>query len=252
MQHHHFGLGLAGCAGALLMFFADLVLYYPHERRDRSSRHYFERIDPGGSALVSSSMASLSESRLMLGGALGPVAAVLYALGFAQLYFALRAPLASLGWIAEALPLLSCVGLSCMMIVGGTYHALFVYTGLLAKAAARERRGGSGGDGGAALQLLRRLVEQHQAYVRSMYKWAALPGLVGSLCVGWCCLRHDTMYPRWMGALAPALSAPIKRELRRRALAGRSAGGLALCGGLTNLWNLLFFLVATWSAAAAS
>ena len=80
----------------------------------------------------------------------------------------------------------------------------------------------------------------HQTYLKFVYKWAAAAGLVGSFGFAYCCVVNETAYPPYMALLAPGMSAPIKKLLRRYSL-----GGLVLCGGLTNLWNLLFFCAVT-------
>ena len=77
-------LGACGFAGAALMLAADLVLYLPAERALRSADVYFARIDAAGDELDRSPMGAVSDSRLMLGGVLGPLAALLYAVGFLQ------------------------------------------------------------------------------------------------------------------------------------------------------------------------
>ena len=81
---------LAGCAGCSLMFAADLVLYLPSERVLCTASIYFSRIDPNGNNLQASPMRDISDERLMLGGVLGPIAATLYALGFAGMYQGMR------------------------------------------------------------------------------------------------------------------------------------------------------------------
>jgi hypothetical protein len=216
-------LALAGAAGAALMFIADLVLYLPSRRDQLTAAHYFKCIDPNGDALHSSSMAEIDDARLMLGGALGPIASVLYTAGYFNLYGRLRPEQGAL------LPAAACVGLSTMMVVGGCYHALFVFTGFIAKAFSEGNR--------AANATLGRLLGRHRAYIWQVYRWAAAPALLGSSALALCILTRETACPRWSALLVPALSAPLKLLLRRR-----SAGGLVLCGGLTNLWNLAMFL----------
>ena len=139
----------------------------------------------------------------------------------------------------EATTLLAAVGLSTMMVVGSAYHIGFVYTGFLAKAMIPSETRGN-------VDLMT-LLARHQRYLLYIYKWAALPGLVGSAAFIVCCLARATIYPRAVIALAPCFSAPIKIALKRR-----ETGGLILCGGLTNLWNLLFFLALTASAWRAT
>ena len=100
------------------------------------------------------------------------------------------------------------------------------------------------------------LLEQHQQFLLYVYRWAALPGLLGTGAFVWTCLNRETMYPRAAALVAPGLSAPLKLGLKKVApymeaaerASGRppmceTTGLLILCGGLTNLWNLLFFVV---------
>ena len=64
-------LGTTGAAGAMLMFIADLILYYPtKDASRRTAASYFKCIDPGAEVehLLYSSMSDVSEWRLMFGG----------------------------------------------------------------------------------------------------------------------------------------------------------------------------------------
>merc|ERR1711907_865153 len=170
-------LGLAGCIGALLMFAADLVLYMPSKPQDRTNAMYFQRIDPGGDQLHVSCMSSVSGERLMLGGALGPLAASLY---------------------------------------------------------------------GVDDRVLLDLLLKHQNYLKYVYKWAAIPCAVGSAAFIWCCFARMTIYPWPCAFFAPAMSAPLKKCMKQGGF-----GGLVLAGGLTNLWNLIFFVIVTACALSA-
>eukprot|EP00928_Gymnodinium_smaydae_P054231 TRINITY_DN38042_c0_g1_i1.p1 TRINITY_DN38042_c0_g1~~TRINITY_DN38042_c0_g1_i1.p1 ORF type:complete len:239 (+),score=28.00 TRINITY_DN38042_c0_g1_i1:79-795(+) len=229
-------LGVSGCAGALLMFAADLLLYYPVDRKHLSAAVYFDRIDPGGDKLHDSPMQSIDDRRMMLGGVLGPVAAVLYGIGFLQFYHGLQ-PAAGV-----MLPAVCAISLTMTMAVGAVYHALFVYTGFLAKECKAAQVGGRDSEHAA----LCRLVSKHQGYLVYVYKWAALPAIVGSAAFVWCCLSRDTLYPKLMSCFVPAMSAPLKKCMKRW-----RRGGLVLAGGWTNLWNLFFFLMALASALNA-
>ena len=232
-------LGLAGASGSLLMFAADLILYFPSHNEHRTALHYFTFIDPGSMTkdLAVSSMQYISQFRLMLGGTLGPVAAALYAVGFMQLLYGMEAA-------GSVLPAVSSFCLALTMILGGVYHACFSYTGFLSKAIAACQKGS--GTQGETRSLLS-VVEVHQAYLKFVYKFAAASGILGSLAFVSCVLTRETLYPAWTALFAPALSAPIKKLLKRR-----SIGGLVLCGGLTNLWNLLFFITITVSATRST
>ena len=129
-----------------------------------------------------------------------------------------------------------------MMIIGGVYHALFVYTGLIACCLQRIKHDVPrfASSCGHPVALLR----QHQRYLAYTYRWSAASGLVGTCAFIWTCLTRPTRCPPWLVCLAPAFSAPLKLLLKRRL-----TGGLVLCGGLTNLWNLLFFLALTFTVA---
>ena len=94
----------------------------------------------------------------------------------------------------------------------------------------------------------RELVDVHRTYLLFVYKWAAISSLVGSIAfvVTVASPGEPIAYPRWLALFVPAMSAPIKLLLKRYGV-----GGLVLCGGLTNLWNLLFFACANASIIAA-
>ena len=188
-------------------------------------------------------MQDVSDFRLMLGGVLGPMASALYSIGFLQLFFGLGGgPETSIR--ATYLPATASFGCAGAMIVGGAYHALFAYTGFLAKAVAASKKLGSLGKGdGGEPRVLHAIVGVHQAYLKFTYKFAATMGGVGSLAFLYCVFTRQTIYPTWTVLLAPAMSAPIKKVLKRF-----SVGGLVLCGGLTNIWNMIFFTAATASA----
>jgi hypothetical protein len=225
-------LALAGVAGAILMFVADLVLYYSKVPSERTARVYFASIDPNGDRLAESPMADIPPERMMLGGVLGPIAAALYTLGFTQLYFGLVPD------VGAFLPAIAAVGLSLMMIIGGVYHALFPFTGFLAKAC-RDASAKSP----LALPALTALVETHRRYLLYVYRWAAPPAIIGSLAFAWCVATRVTAYHTSSIILAPAFSAPLKLLLKRF-----NIGSVVLVGGLTNLWNLAFFCTLVWSA----
>ena len=224
-------LALLGVFGALLMFVADLVLYLPIDCRLWSTSIYFARIDPGGDALLASPMGVLGEERVMIGGVMGPAAALLYACGFLCLPVAYwQAP-----GMSQAFAVVAAAGLSGMMIFGGTYHALFTVTGLLAKARLQHASKGP----------LPALMAGHQRYMKQLYRCAAVCGLVGSLSFIVAAHLPDSPFPPWICALVPAASAPIKKLLKHFEIG--APAGLILAGGLTNLWNMLFFGAIYWS-----
>ena len=223
-------LACVGACGSLLMFFADLVLYLPLDRSQWSTAVYFARIDPGGGQLLQSPMRELSEQRMMLGGALGPVAALLYAVGFLCVPAAVWSTDSTLCWCASVV---AALGLTGMMITGACYHALFTVTGLISSkqfaAKSVEHR-----------DILVPLISSHQRYLRYTYRFGAGFGAVGCGALVACCASSAGRLPLWLATLAPACSAPLKKMLKARGMGPPL--GLVLAGGLTNLWNLVFFL----------
>ena len=238
-----------GFAGALLMLIADLILYLPELTRS-SADTYFTKIDPAGTSLHASPMAAISERRLQLGAALGPVAAVLYALGFFGLYLALSDGAASREQCASArpltlLPATAAIGFTGTMIIGAAYHVLFAHTGFIATELQtlspkihedRDLR-----------TSLMRLLDKHQALLRFVYKFAATSGAVGALAflasVGAPSSRYAGS-PRAavLAAVSPPMSAFVKKLVKR--LRPGAPLGLAIAGGCTNWWNMLFFATA--------
>lgn len=225
-----------GAMGAILLFAADLILYYPSKNhpQDRTAQSYFDKIDPGGSFLARSSMKEISHARVMLGGVLGPVSAVLYGVGFVGLFCGLYPDVDGDGWM---LPLISALGFTFLMAIAAVYHALFAYTCFLSKQIAKAKKDDSRG--------LAELVDIHRTYLKYIYKWCAVPGALGSLAFIYCCLFTDTLFAPWTVLFAPAFSAFLKKYLKKN-----NIGGLVLCGGLTNLWNLCFFTVLMVSISA--
>lgn len=238
------------------MFVADLILYLPASRLDQTARSYFLSVDPNGKCLDVSSMRLISSMRLQLGGVLGPVAAVFYTAGFLQLFLGLQGQQGQHAGDNNSLllPFLAAFGLTTMMVVGGgLYHGLFAWTGFLsAEFAALDDRKSPRKDSDGTRACLQRLMNCHRDYLQFVYKWSAVSALVGSLAFAVCVLRGGTIYPAWMVGLVPVMSGFLKKALNILAKTGRFDCGLVVAGGLTNLWNLSFFVAATAAAAAAS
>jgi hypothetical protein len=230
-----------GALGALILFVADLVLYYPSRPEHRSAKSYFGKIDPGGNNLAESSMQEISSRRVMLGGVMGPVAAVFYNIGFIGVFLGLQDVTNEEEGVSKlVLPLTAAIGFSFQMTIASVYHALFAYTCFISKEIAKEKKESSSGK-----EALLRLISIHRDYLKYIYKWCAVPGMLGSVAFVWCCISTKTMYAPSTVCFTPALSAFVKKFLKQK-----SIGGLVLCGGLTNLWNLCFFLVLSISISA--
>lgn len=225
-------LGGFGISGAVLMFISDLILYLPQDPATWTSRMYYSRIDPtAGAGLLRSPMRDIPDWRLMLGGVLGPISALLYSIGFLQVIPGLHDSVSS-----YVLPAAAAAGFSGGIIVGAVYHALFTWTGFLSKTAI----GTSGGEAALVQDLLNR----HQAYLSIVYRVAGVFWLIGAAVFTWCIVSRTTSYPRYLLIVLPPWSAILKRGIKKLDL---GSPGLLLVGGCTNLWNIVFFTVATMS-----
>jgi len=233
-----------GALGAIIMFVADLVLYFPTKNNaqvHRTAASYFATVDPYGDNLANSSMQYISTSRVMFGGALGPVSALFYNIGFFGL--------ALLSWKEQdssssdinqfldwCMPTVAAFGLSLLMTLGSVYHALFAYTCFLSKEITKMKKKE---EDPAEQQSLLHILQLHQKYLRYVYIWAAIPGMIGSIAHVYCCLTaKNNSPPVYSAFLVPVVAATIKKMLKRN-----NFGGIILCGGLTNLWNLGFFSI---------
>ena len=106
-----------GLFGSILMFAGDMLLYFTPGVYDMDGtlKPYLHI------------MRDIPAARVRVGGALGPVAAFLYVLGFLALPLMARGDLAWLVWLAAAL-------LAFALICGGAYHAQYAYLSIIAKA----------------------------------------------------------------------------------------------------------------------
>jgi hypothetical protein len=206
--------GIAGISGALLMFAGDMLLYGSFHSGAEFPEH--SRILMGEIPLL----------RLMIGGAIGPVAALLYALGFWHVYLAVRDG-------GKVLAALIFSAFASMMTVGGTYHAGFVTTGLIvrAKNAAHEFDPG----------VMSTLLDQSDRYLLLLFRMSFVLGALATIMFLYTVLRKKTSYPKWMILFTPTLLIMTARL----AVHIPAPVGSILYGGYINLSFLLFFCVST-------
>lgn len=206
--------GCAGIAGVLLMFAGDMLLYgglYSGPEFLETSRRI---------------MGEIPRARLMAGGMIGPIAAVFCALGFWHLYLAMK----SGGRIAAAITL---GAFASMYVVGGTYHAGFVHTGLIVRAQSAA--------GGINPEVIETLLRDSNAYLRLLFAITIVLGIVATIPFLYTVLRGKTLYPKWVVLVTPTLL------ILAHPLAARipAPAGSIVYGGLINLSFLLFFSVST-------
>lgn len=204
--------GLLGVGGALLMFVGDMCLY----------GHF----GSGGDAVSNLLIADESDARIVVGGFIGPIAAVLYCLGFFSVY----------GMISSKSRVLAAIvagGAAGMMVIGGAYHAMWGIRAFLIKA---------GLPSGEYLGLY----NQIKGYTLLFYNTALVVGEIASLFLLYAVLSRRSLYPRWTAIVNPGflfLFYPFSGSIP-------APLGAIVRGGYVNLVFLVFFSVSVISTLA--
>lgn len=210
--------GAAGILAALIGFVAEMLLYGGFY----SGAEYYE--------ISRKIMSEIPVTRLMIGGALGPIEAIFYIVGFRHIYLALKPGSVRLAQMVFA-------AFSAMMIVGGgAFHSAFVYTGLITRAQNAVQM--------VDVAVLNTLLAQSFSYIRFLYQITFAFGLLGTVGFVWAVLFHKTLYPRWMILFTPTLLILVVQPLARHIPA--PLGGIVL-GGSVSLCFLLFFCLSTYA-----
>lgn len=160
-----------GLLGSILMFAGDMLLYFTPGAYDMDGtlRPYM-RI-----------MRGVPAGRVRLGGALGPVSAFFYVLGFAGLALTARSEMVWLVWLAAAL-------LAFALICGGAYHAQYVYLSVIAKAGREE------------------LYDEVADNIMFVMRFATVPMYLGFVVLGVAIVLGQTVFPTWFVVLTPLVT----------------------------------------------
>lgn len=160
-----------GLLGSILMFAGDMLLYFTPGAYDMDGtlRPYM-RI-----------MRDVPAGRVRLGGALGPVSAFFYVLGFAGLALTARGGLSWLVWLAAAL-------LAFALICGGAYHAQYVYLSVIAKAGREE------------------LYDEVADNIMFVMRFATVPMYLGFVVLAAAVVLGQTVFPAWLVVLTPLVT----------------------------------------------
>ncbi len=205
-------LCLLGIGGALLMFIGDMCLY----------GHF-----GSGSDFASSLPLVISnepDAQIIIGGFIGPIAAVLYCLGFVSVYRMISPKSRILAFIVAG-------GAAVMIVFGGTYHAMWGIRALLIKA---------GLTSGDYLGLYNQIKEYTLLFYNSMLVVAG----IASLFLLFAVLSKRSLYPRWTAIVNPGflfLFSSFARSIP-------APLGAIVYGGYANLVFLVFFSVSIISA----
>jgi hypothetical protein len=201
---------LSGLAGSVLFLTGDM-LFYGSWSSGADFHAYRE-------------MAERPAAELVIGGALGPVAALFSALGMGIFFLTLE-----LG--GRKLAATSAVLLAVMMLIGGSYHAVFTCFGFASKVAEQATRGA----------LLAQVASLRDTISYPMY----VSGLAGTALVYLLALWKKTRFPRWLLILLPTTLSMADDAFRRFFEMIPTPFGGIIRGGWINGSFLLFFAIAT-------
>lgn len=210
---HSILLGV-GLVASLLMFAGDMLLYFTRGAYDMDGTLMpYARI-----------MRDLPQRRVMAGGLLGPVAAVLYVVGFASLALSAQGDFAWVVWIAAAL-------LAFALICGGTYHAQYVYLQIAAQT-----------DDEA---LVGRVADTIMVFSRL----AIPPMYAGFVLLAIGIVAGQTLYPVWLVIFTPIVMSFLGFVWLRVPQPARCV----LFGGWNNLvFTIMFAAMLAWSLVAGA
>lgn len=206
----------AGVLGGLLFFAGDMLFY----------GHFGAGADFARGELAT--VRAASPERLMIGGLVGPPAAVLCAVGFWGVARRIEPPSSRLR------PLVTALGVAAMVALGAV-HALWTPRGFAMKYCA--------GDDAQCLQVKHAV----DLYWSTAWTVGAAPAYAAVAVLGALMLLGRTRYPRWT-----ALANPLIWYLLFLVLPPAPAPlGAVLAGGEINLAVTGFFLVAALTARGA-
>ena len=201
---------LCGLFGSLL-FLAGDMLFYGSATSGADFHAYRE-------------MATHSTSRLIIGGALGPVAALFSALGMGIFYATAKPAGARLGGAASFL-------LASTILIGGAYHAVFTNFGFASKIS----------DEFVRQTLLNQVASLWTAISYPMYA----AGIVGSLAVYFLVLSGRSHLPKWLLIFLPTILSLASSVFRSYFLLLPPPIGGLIRGGWINGCFVLFFAICT-------
>ncbi|AAQ66511.1 hypothetical protein PG_1465 [Porphyromonas gingivalis W83] len=194
--------GYVGVAGSLLMYTGDMLLYFttqPIPDREKD---------------LLLSMGTVPLERLIAGGIIGPLAAVLYIIGFYHLFLRVKkARRKTACWMLASL--------SVSIIVGGAYHAFFPAFGIVSSQGHPE------------------IIDHFLSYAGWLGGFSFFLMGIGWLLFSVLVLQKQTSFPRWIVFATPLITIWLNflwKTLPQPFL-------LLIAGGWNNLVYTLIFAV---------
>jgi hypothetical protein len=202
---------LSGLLGSVLFLSGDM-LFYGNWSSGADFHAYYE-------------MAGRPLALLVIGGAIGPVAALFSACGMGIFYLTLKSGGRKLAFTAATL-------LAVMMLIGSSYHAVFTVFGFASKVAERTTRE----------TLLAQVAILRDTISYPMYA----SGLAGTALVYLLALWKKTQFPRWLLLFLPTTLSLASDAFRSLFVMIPAPIGGIIRGGWINGSFVLFFAIATF------
>jgi hypothetical protein len=201
---------LSGLLGSVLFLSGDM-LFYGNWSSGPDFHAYRE-------------MAARPLALLVIGGALGPVAALFSACGMGIFYLTLKSGGRKLAFTAATL-------LAAMMLIGSSYHAVFTVFGFAYKVGEQTTRE----------TLLAQVTSLRDTISYPMYA----SGLAGTALVYLLALWKKTQFPRWLLLFLPTTLSLASDAFRNLFVMIPAPIGGIVRGGWINGSFVLFFAIAT-------
>jgi hypothetical protein len=201
---------LSGLIGSLLFLSGDMLFYGSWS--SGANFHAYQ------------TMAERPLAKLVIGGAIGPIAALFSAVGMGIFYLALESSGRKLACVVAVL-------FAVMVLIGGSYHALYAGFGFAAKTTQQTARE----------ILMMQVTSLRNAISYPMYA----AGAAGTLLVYWLALWRRTRFPRWLLLFLPTTLSMASSVFRSYFVLIPAPLGGIIRGGWINGSFVLFFAVAT-------
>jgi hypothetical protein len=201
---------LAGLLGSVLFLTGDMLFY--GSWASGANFHAYRQ------------MAERPVTELVIGGALGPVAALFSAFGMGIFYVTLKSASRKPAFGAAVL-------LAMMMLIGGSYHAVFTVFGFASKVTDPMTRE----------TLLAQVANLRNTISYPMYA----SGLAGTALVYFLAFWKRTQFPRWLLLFLPTTLSLASDALRNLFVIIPAPIGAIIRGGWINGSFVLFFAVAS-------
>jgi hypothetical protein len=198
---------LSGILGGILMLAGDWLFYFSIS--SGKDFHSFEV------------MRRMSDTRLIAGGVVGPLGAILYSLGSFSLYFAFKDINKMLALVISSLMVI-------MFINGAAYHTLFTTYGFIYKI-----------NDPLIFAVLKHQLDSLSSVLYSIEMIAAIPA---TLIFYFLVLLRKTLYPKWIVFIFPTTLSLIEDVAQ---IIPYPFGGV-IAGSWINGWFIIFFCASAY------